>query len=243
MHVTKQLLVRIGVLGCIRPLTASEGDDYPRSTRVLCQTERGIEVGEILATIESSELQPAGRVVRALAPEDDSRLAILRVRRNSAFRSCQQELKRSRITAILIDAEPLFDGRSLYFYFADEVPKHSEPLRLRLCRAYQAEVYFQRIERQGVERDVPMGEAGCDVPGTCGCDHLRSEGHPHHREGADGGKQRQDAGSPAGAAVRSTSQPRGCGSVEDCAICNAAEVCQRRQRLYPNLSPIGSSRQ
>jgi hypothetical protein len=243
MHVTKQLLVRIGVLGCIRPLAASDGDDYPRSTKVLCQTERGIEVGEILAAIESSELQPAGRVVRALAPEDDSRLAILRVRRNSAYRSCQQELKRSRIATILIDAEPLFDGRSLYFYFADEVPKHSEALRLRLCRAYQAEVYFQPIERQGVEQDAHLGEAGCDVSGTCGCDDLRSEGCRDDREGTDGGKQRHDVGNPPGAAVRSTSQRRGCGSIEDCAICNAAEVCQRRQRLHPDLPVLGSSRQ
>jgi hypothetical protein len=240
MHVTKQLLVRIGVLGCIRPLAISEEDDYPRSTKVLCQTERGIEVGEILAPIEASQLQPAGTVVRALAPQDDSRLAILRVRRNSAFRWCQQELKRSRIATILIDVEPLFDGRSLYFYFADEVPKHSEPLRLWLCRAYQAEVYFQPI---GVEQGALMGAGGCEGFGTCRCEDVRSEGHCDDRQDSSGGKQRHDMDSPLGAAVRTTSQRRGCGSVEDCTICNAADVCQRRQRLHPDLSATGSSRQ
>jgi hypothetical protein len=230
MHVTKQLLVRIGVLGCLRPLAAGEGDEYPRAARVLCQTERGVEVGEILAPIESTELQPVGRIVRALAPRDDSRLAILRVRRNSAFRSCQQELKRSRIASILIDAEPLFDGRSLYFYFADEVPKHSESLRLRLCRAYQAEVYFQPIERRSVEQGAYMEACGCDVSGTCRCDDLRSEGCCNDREGTEGGHRHAP-----GAAVRIASQPHGCGSVEDCTVCNAADVCQRRQRLHPNL--------
>ena len=229
---TKQLLVRIGVLGCVRPLAANVGEDYPRSTQVLCQTERGLEIGAILATVESPELQPVGRVVRALTPEDDNRLAILRVRRDSAFRSCQQELKRSRIASVLIDAEPLFDGRSLYFYFADEVPKHSEPLRLRLCRAYHAQVVFQLIERQNVGQDERMGEGRDD---GCGCDNLRSDEPGCGCEDTDVREQRRGDRSLLAAAVRSTVQRRGCGSPEDCAICNVAEVCQRRQRLYPDL--------
>jgi hypothetical protein len=168
--VSKQFLVRIGVLGCLRPLTANSDDDYPHRMQVVCQTQRGLEIGEVLSVVECPSQQPAGKILRALTPHDNSHLSILKVRRDSAFRTCQQELRRSRIVSVLIDVEPLFDGKSLHFYFADEVPPHSEPLRLRLAQTYRMQVVFHSIETESGRFDRSAGKAedGACAPRGCG---------------------------------------------------------------------------
>lgn len=191
--VTKQLFVRIGVLGCVHPLDSPPEADFPKSAKVLCQTARGLEIGEIVSVVEHPDQQPRGRVLRELTEKDENRLAILRVRRDSAMRSCRQEIKLARSDSLLIDAEPLFDGNVLYFYFADQVPVLGEPMRLRLSRAYHTRVEFRPI--------------------------------PHQHASQDAGK----------ATVRPSVSSKACGTPEGCADCRAAEICGKRQRLYPDL--------
>lgn len=170
----------------------ADGAVFPSLAKVVCQTERGLEIGEIVSAVQHPDYQPMGRVLRELTAKDESRLAILRVRRDSAMRSCRQEIKLSRSDSRLIDAEPLFDGNSLYFYFADQVPALGEPMRLRLSRAYRTRVEFRPIPRQ----QVPQEKA------------------------AD--------------SVRLSVASNGCGSPDRCAECGAAEICGKRQRLYPD---------
>jgi len=244
-RVTKQLLIRIGVLGCVRPFVAAGDADYPRLTKVICRTERGVEVGEVLSTVELPEGAEAGNVLRPLLPADDAHLAILRVRRDSAFRSCQQDLKRNRLSsAILIDAEPLFDGTALYFYFADQVPPQSESLRLRLARTFHTQVHFRPIERQ----PVGDGEEGSDgedhVCEECGC-HATGCSDPGCGDSGckdfGCGDEISSGGIPAGSTGRAPSSRRGCGSASDCAVCAAAESCRKRKRLHPDSPPTGST--
>jgi hypothetical protein len=216
----------------------SEDGDYSRWTQVVCQTDRGLEVGEVLATLDHPTSQAAGRVVRALTRDDDSHLSILRVRRDSAFRACQQELKRSRITSTLIDAEPLFDGKSLYFYFADQVPPQGEPLRLRLARAYRTEVVFRSIQRQHAAFSG-LGES-CEEAGPCGSCGCGSAGGAAD-ELADEPADVEVATSAVRSAVRSAVPRQQCGTLEGCSICAVSDQCGRRRRLYPDLQPQGST--
>ena len=244
-RVTKQLLVRIGVLGCVRPFAVPGNTEYPRLAKVICQTERGVEMGEVLATVEMPAGQQAGNVVRALVPADDAHLAILRVRRDSAFRSCQQDLKRSRLSgAILIDAEPLFDGNSLYFYFADQVPPQSESLRLRLARAFHTQVYFWPIARQRGSDVEGDGNGGSDVCEECGC-HVTGCGDPGCGDAsckdAGCGDESKSGSNTVGSAMHTTAHRRGCGSASDCAVCAVAESCRKRRRLHPDSPSTGST--
>ncbi|MCH5373016.1 MAG: PSP1 domain-containing protein, partial [Planctomycetes bacterium] len=145
---TRQIWVRVGALGQIRPLVVSDSTDYPRLTRVICQTKRGLEIGETLAPIEKPTGEPEGTVMRALRPDDDAHLARLRLRSDAAFRSCRQWMQQSRMSAVLIDVELLFDGRSMNLYFADQIPARVELLRQQLARTYQAIVRFHAIESE-----------------------------------------------------------------------------------------------
>lgn len=152
----------------------ADGAEFPSSANVVCQTERGLEIGEIVSAVQHPDQQPVGRVLRELTAKDESRLAILRVRRDSALRSCRQEIKLSRSDSLLIDAEPLFDGNSLYFYFADQIPALGEPMRLRLSRTYHTRVEFRTIPRPHDPQEKMADAArlsvtsnGCGSPDRC----------------------------------------------------------------------------
>lgn len=199
--------MRVGALGHIRPFVASDAEDYARMTRVLCQTQRGLEVGEVLTRIESPTNEPVGTLLRALTPGDDPHLARLRLRSDSAYRSCRQWMQQLRVTAVLMDVEPLFDGNSLHFYFADQVPPRLELLRQQLSRAYQAEIQFHSIERGTATESC--GGGGCGEGDCCG-----TESH----DSADGTKARRG----------------GCGT-DGCATCSVFDICGKRKRLYGDV--------
>src|SRR4051812_16142048 len=79
--VLPQLLVRVGVLGHVGRFTSVEGARYPRSTRVICRTRRGLEVGEVLSDAHSpATFDSDGAVLRRVGLEDD--LLLARLERN-----------------------------------------------------------------------------------------------------------------------------------------------------------------
>lgn len=204
---TRQFLVRVGALGSIRPFVSGSAEDYSRRDRVLCRTERGLEVGEILAPVDNPTGEPAGTLVRAVTPDDDAHLARLQLRSDAAFRSCRQWMQQFRVSAVLMDVELLFDGNSLHFYFADRVPPRAELLKLQLARTYQSEVQFHSVERQQAA-GPGFGEA-CGGETCCGA--LPGDASQETRAGG------------TGCATRA------------CDDCSVADVCGKRKRLYGDV--------
>ena len=71
-----QHFVRVGALGAVGRFVAEGAERYPRGARVVCRTERGLEVGEVLSAIEAAS-NPAndGTLLRRITPQDDLLLA------------------------------------------------------------------------------------------------------------------------------------------------------------------------
>ncbi len=62
-----------------------------------------------------------GRILRAMTTEDEILWGHLREHADAAHEACQTWLTEQGITGLLIDVEPLLDGKTLYFHFLDRV--------------------------------------------------------------------------------------------------------------------------
>jgi len=139
-------LVRIGLFGNVGRFRAADPVRFPRASRVVCRTRRGLEVGEVLA--EESESAPGecdGTLLRRVTVEDDLLLARLQSNREDAFEACVRKLSEHALDASLMDVEHLFDGQSIYFYFLGEVTSEIEAITSDLAEAYEAQVQFRRF--------------------------------------------------------------------------------------------------
>jgi cell fate regulator YaaT (PSP1 superfamily) len=181
-----QHYVRIGLLGSVGRFAAEGGLRYPRGTRVVCRTGRGLEVGEVLSPLESAAEQSDGSLLRRVTVEDDLLLARLERHRDDAFRACTNRLAERGIPAVLVDVEHLFDGQSLYFYFLGEPPPEINDITGELAELYEAQVQFQKFAdtltagcgpgcgtEEGAGCGTSSGGAGggcstCVVAGACG---------------------------------------------------------------------------
>ncbi len=173
-----QLLVRVGALGQVGRFTSLDGSRYHRAARVVCRTRRGLEVGEVLsdsqyAPAESATFESDGAVLRRIGVEDDLLLARLEKNKHEAYAACQSLLEARGISALLMDVEHLFDGRSLYFYFLGEVTPEVESLTAELAATYDTAVQFQQFSEtltQGCGPGCGTAEAtgsGCGTSGGC----------------------------------------------------------------------------
>jgi hypothetical protein len=79
-------LVRVGALGTIGRFTSVDAARYPRYSRVIVRTGRGLELGEILAepTTESTAARADGSILRGMTIEDQLLAARLEKNREDA---------------------------------------------------------------------------------------------------------------------------------------------------------------
>lgn len=137
-------LVRFGLLGHVGRFHSADSVLYPRGTRVVCRTPRGLEVGEVLGPTHR-EGSPDGSVLRRVSVEDDLLLARLEKHRDAAFDACSRLLSDAGCEATLIDVEHLFDGESLFFYFLGDPPTPAMELTSQLAELYAAKVQFREF--------------------------------------------------------------------------------------------------
>jgi cell fate regulator YaaT (PSP1 superfamily) len=144
--VLTQYLVRVGIVGQIGRFNAAENVGYARGKRVICRTKRGLEVGEVLSATETlPSLESDGVLLRAITVEDDLLLARLEKKKAEAYTACSQLLQERGSSAILMDVEHLFDGRSLYFYFLGNLAPELETLTEELATTYDTAIQFQKF--------------------------------------------------------------------------------------------------
>jgi cell fate regulator YaaT (PSP1 superfamily) len=169
-------LVRYGLLGHVGRFAAAEALRYPRRTRVVVRSPRGLEVGEVLAEPANSDgaFQPVGQILRRMTVQDDLLEARLDRRRHEAFAACTSLLAEARVDAALVDVEHLFDGEGLFFYFLGDPPPHAGDVTRRLAETYEAAVEFRKFAETlaegcgpGCGTEEAKGQGGCDSCTSC----------------------------------------------------------------------------
>lgn len=165
-------LVRVGLIGHVGRFQAVDGVRYPRRSRVVCRTRRGLELGEVLQTTEQTQGEPDGELLRGVTVEDDLLLDRIQRRKEEAYAACAQLLAEHDQTAVLMDVEHLFDGQSLYFYFLGEVSPEVERLTDALARTYETRVQFRQFTAAltaGCGPDCGTENASAGGCGSGGC--------------------------------------------------------------------------
>ncbi|MEM9351974.1 MAG: PSP1 C-terminal domain-containing protein [Planctomycetota bacterium] len=170
-------LIRYGLMGSVDRFRSADGTVFPRSSRVIVRTPRGLETGEVLAPPDEGLVptaEPIGPVLRLMTVEDDLLAARLRARRDEAFAACTQILAEQQEPAVLVDVEHLFDGRGLFFYFLGESPPEADRLTRQLAEKYETEVAFHRFAETlsegcgpGCGTEEAMGQGGCASCTSC----------------------------------------------------------------------------
>lgn len=165
-HAGRQHLVRVGALGHVGRFTAVDAVRYPRASRVIVRTGRGLELGEVLAPpTGAGSGSPDGSILRGVTVEDQLLVARLEKNRRAAFDACSARLAAMRSDVVLMDVEHLFDGQTLLFYFLGEITPAVEALTAELAELYEAQVQFRPFTDAVNEGCGP----GCGTETAAGC--------------------------------------------------------------------------
>lgn len=172
---TNPHLVQVGLMGSLGLYQALEFVHLQRGTRVICRTERGLEVGTVISSLdqkESGDFAIAGHLLRRMTTEDELMVERLNRHRDKAFEACQRMLQQRGLNATLIDVEHLFDGSTVYFYFLGEVSAEVAELADHLAAEYESKVRFKKFAEtltNGCGPNCGSEESGCSSSGCGSC--------------------------------------------------------------------------
>jgi cell fate regulator YaaT (PSP1 superfamily) len=170
-------LVRVGAMGQVGRFAAVDAVRYPRRSRVIVRTRRGLEIGDVLSPPDDrddSRNFSDGEILRGMTVQDDLLQARLEKNRQEAYAACAGLLAHSGVPAVLVDVEHLFDGQGLFFYFLGDVPPEIESYTERLADTYEAKVQFRKFTETLIEgcgpgcgTDEVKGRGGCETCNSC----------------------------------------------------------------------------
>ena len=145
---THDYLVRTGNLGSVGCFEATEQERYDRGTLVVCRTDRGLEVGEVLHGPAEHPAERDGQIVRRVTAEDQVRLARFERWRSRAYSACQSIIQQLDIPVVLMDVEALFDGESMYFDLVGSADVSLEPVSQQLRQVFGTDIRFRFFEHE-----------------------------------------------------------------------------------------------
>ena len=165
-------LVRVGFQQTVIPVQAG-AVGLARGEQIVCRTERGVEMGEVLAATNPDFIatENASKFIRKSRPEDQllwRQLTALSIDANTA---CQTFLNSQSSPDVLIEVEPLLDGRTLYFHFLGVPSTETERHVQELSEIYQKSVSSSRFATL-LEHGCGPGcgtkeKSGCGTGGGC----------------------------------------------------------------------------
>lgn len=165
-------LVRVGSQQEVIPVQAG-AISLERGEQIICRTPRGIEMGEVLAATnpEYVETATASKYLRRSRPEDQLLWRQLTSLSVNASTACQEFLYGQANPDVLLEVEPLFDGRTLYFHFLGTPSLETEQHVQALSDIYQKSVASSRFAAL-LEHGCGPGcgtkeKSGCGTGGGC----------------------------------------------------------------------------
>jgi len=147
---------------------------FSRGARVVVQTSRGTEVGEVLCsanehTRDALGAEEGGQLLRALSPDDEQMLSHLARCEAQAFDLCAALIDKHGLPMCLVDAEWLLGGERILFHFITHPPDQRVDFRL-LVRDLARELHSRIELRQIGPRDEAKALADygdCGRPVCC----------------------------------------------------------------------------
>ncbi len=168
-------VVRFGAMRFLGVFTTRGSDRWPRGSRVIARTNRGLEVGEILCEATDAVVQQLpeptyGQILREMTAEDSNELNHIRSREPSEFQTCQRIVEQLKLQMQLVDIEHLFGGeRIVVYYLAEQRVDFRELVKL-LAAEFQTRIEMRQIGvRDEAKLLADFGDCGKPV---CCNSHL-----------------------------------------------------------------------
>ena len=164
-------IVRHGVmrfLGDFEPITDSV---YRHGQADVIDTERGLEVGEVLCpatprALDFIEEPTKGKLVRSMNDADRVQLLESQAREESAYYRGNDFIHERQLQMELVDVEHLFGGERIVFYFLAEKRVDFRDLVKELAREYKTRIEMRQI---GVRDEAKLlaDYGDCGKPVCC----------------------------------------------------------------------------
>jgi cell fate regulator YaaT (PSP1 superfamily) len=164
-------VVRYGQMRFLGEYRGLEGQGHPRGQRVIVQSDRGTELGEVLcpATDRAAlflENPFRGAILRVASEADLQAVAKLADRQKEGFRTCREFIAQRRLQMDLVDVEALFGGERMVFYYLAERRVDFRELVKDLARAFRTRIEMRQI---GVRDEAKLlaDYGDCGKPVCC----------------------------------------------------------------------------
>lgn len=157
-------LVRYGVMGWVDHFAAETDAAYAHRDRVLLETSRGEEVGEILSSVALLEQTgtPAGSILREFTPADQETLSRQEDVTARVFQDCQTLIRERGMPTEIIDCEQLFDQQTVVLYYLGSRMPALEILAQELNANYAWRIVFHPVDETPAASGCSSGGCGCD---------------------------------------------------------------------------------
>jgi len=165
---TKLMLVRYGRMGLLGLFEHNETSIPKVPSRAVIKTEKGLELGYIVGQLapyrggqfklnceqikkyfEDSEVdfpaKPAGKFIRFATPEDVSEEKHLQKINKEEIECCRRFVKELDLPMKIVDAEHIFGGERIIFYFTAEGRVDFRELVKKLAQEYQTRIEMHQI--------------------------------------------------------------------------------------------------
>ena len=164
-------VVRYGQMRQLGECEDGNGRTYLRGDRVVIQSDRGTEIGEVLcqATDRTARLlvNPApGTILRLATPDDLRSEERLTARGQQGMAACREFIAQRRLQMDLIDVEAIFGDERMVFYYVSEKRVDFRDLVKDLARSLQTRIEMRQI---GVRDEAKLlaDYGDCGKPVCC----------------------------------------------------------------------------
>ncbi len=181
-------VVRVGNVGQIGHFSSAEAISHARGARVVVQTARGLEIGQVLAAPPGADVAESdGLILRRLTTEDELLESRLTKRRGEAYTACVEKIATLGLPIVLVDVELLFDGQTVAFYFLGDRSELLDSVLAELAETYEAKAEIRKFAETltaGCGPDCGTGDAeggcgscdtGCAISSACGTSRRSRE--------------------------------------------------------------------
>ena len=153
-----KIIIRHGAMGYVGNFRA-EFSGLRMGDKCIIRTDRGVEVGKILSTVELYEGEDReqgirGEVLRKMTPEDAKKLMDIQdVQEPKEFDFCKKRIQERELPMRLASGEHLFGGTKTIFYFLAEGRVDFRDLVKDLAQEYHTRIDMRQI---GVRDEARM---------------------------------------------------------------------------------------
>jgi cell fate regulator YaaT (PSP1 superfamily) len=123
---------------------------YKRGARVICRTQRGLEVGEVLWDGEGEGARqlvdpPGGSIQREMTADDENEFAHVNAQADKDVETCMRFIRQLQLEMDLVEMERIFGGERMVIYYLAEGRIDFRELVKLLAAEFQTRIEMKQI--------------------------------------------------------------------------------------------------